>query len=116
MTSPSGDRQPGHGTSASRYRASPEAGDRRRETRFSAPVRANVFAVRKQGDVEMIVALIVAFVVFLLATFPATWLLMLFLGNCHLGLSYWGTLPLGILVSLLISGATSGLEPPGRSI
>ena len=44
---------------------------------------------------------------FLLATFPATWLLMLFLGNVGLGLSYWGTLPLGILVSVLISGATA---------
>ena len=55
----------------------------------------------------MIVALIVAFVVFLVATFPATWLLMLFLGNCHLGLSYWGTLPLGILVSVLLGGASA---------
>ena len=55
----------------------------------------------------MIVALIVAFVVFLLATFPATWLLMLFLGNCHLGLSYWGTLPLGILVSALLGSTAS---------
>jgi hypothetical protein len=66
-----------------------------------------VFAVRKQGDVEMIVALIVAFVVFLLATFPATWLLMLFLGNCGVHVSYWGTLPVGILVSVLLAGATS---------
>ena len=46
---------------------------------------------------------------FLLATFPATWLLMLFLGNTGMGMSYWGTLPLGILVSLLISGATSNV-------
>ena len=30
------------------------------------------------------------------------WLLMLFLGNLGLGMSYWGTLPLGIVVSLLI--------------
>jgi len=41
------------------------------------------------------------------ATFPGTWLLMLFLGNTHLGLSYWGTLPLGILVSALLGGVTS---------
>ena len=61
-------------------------------------------------------ALLVMAVVFLIATFPATWLLMLFLGNCGLELSYWGTLPLGILVSLLIAGATSALEPPGRAI
>lgn len=46
-------------------------------------------------------------VVFLVATFPATWLLMLFLGNVGLELSYWGTLPLGILVSALIGGATT---------
>jgi hypothetical protein len=54
-------------------------------------------------------ALIGAFVIFLIATFPATWLLMLFLGNVGpgLGLSYWGTLPLGILVSALLAGAAS---------
>jgi 4-hydroxybenzoate polyprenyltransferase len=52
-------------------------------------------------------ALLLALVIFLLATFPATWLMMLFLGNLHTGLSYWGTLPLGILVSLLLGGATS---------
>ena len=32
---------------------------------------------------------------------------MLFLGNVGLGLSYWGTLPLGILVSVLIGGVTA---------
>jgi hypothetical protein len=46
-------------------------------------------------------------VVFLLATLPATWLLMLFLGNFGTGLSYWGTLPLGILVSVLLGGVTA---------
>ena len=47
-------------------------------------------------------------VVFLVATFPATWLLMLFLGNAGLTeLSYWGVLPLGILVSALIGGASA---------
>ena len=46
-------------------------------------------------------------VVLLLATFPATWLLMLFLGNLETGLSYWGTLPLGILVSVLLGGVTA---------
>jgi hypothetical protein len=55
----------------------------------------------------MIRALLVAIVVFLIATFPASWLLMLFLGNLHLGLSYWGTLPLGILVSALLGGTAS---------
>ena len=46
-------------------------------------------------------------VVFLFATFPATWLLMLFLGNLGVGISYWGTLPLGILVSVLLGGASA---------
>lgn len=55
----------------------------------------------------MIKALIIGVIVLLIATFPATWLLMLFLGNVGLGLSYWGTLPLGILVSVLLSGATA---------
>ena len=52
-------------------------------------------------------ALVFAVITFLVATFPATWLLMLFLGNLHTGLSYWGTLPLGILVSLLVAGSSS---------
>jgi hypothetical protein len=53
-------------------------------------------------------AFIVGVVLFLVATFPATFLLMLFLGNIGVHLSYWGTFPLGILVSVLIgaSGAT----------
>jgi hypothetical protein len=55
----------------------------------------------------MIKALIIGAVTFLIATFPATWLLMLFLGNLHTGLSYWGTFPLGILVSVLIAGTSS---------
>ena len=55
----------------------------------------------------MIKSLIALFIIFLLATFPATWLLMLFLGNLGLGLSYWGTLPMGILVSVLLGGATA---------
>jgi hypothetical protein len=61
--------------------------------------------LEKEGT--LIRALLGAFVVFLIATFPATWLLMLFLGNVGLGLSYWGTLPLGILVSALLAGAAS---------
>jgi hypothetical protein len=55
----------------------------------------------------MIRALLLAFVVFLVATFPATWLLMLFLGNIGTNVSYWGTIPLGILVSVLLAGASS---------
>lgn len=55
----------------------------------------------------MIKGLIAAFIIFLVATFPATWLLMLFLGNLGVGVGYWGTLPLGILVSVLL-GSVSG--------
>jgi len=33
-------------------------------------------------------------------------LLMLFAGNVGLQQSYWGTLPLGILVSVLLAGVT----------
>ena len=55
----------------------------------------------------MIKALIVGVVVLLVTTFPATWLLMLFLGNMGVGLSYWGALPLGILVSALIGGSSA---------
>jgi len=46
-------------------------------------------------------------VVFLVATFPATWLLMLFLGNLGTNMSYWGALPLGILVSVLLGGISA---------
>ena len=57
----------------------------------------------------MIGMMLTALVVFLIATFPASWLLMLFLGNVmHVGPSYWGTLPLGILVSLLLAGSSAG--------
>jgi len=57
----------------------------------------------------VIKAMIAAFVIFLVATFPATWLLMLFMGNASpdMGLSYWGTLPIGILVSALIGSASA---------
>lgn len=46
-------------------------------------------------------------VVFLLATFPATWLLMLFLGNTGVDVGYGGTLPLGVLVSVLLGGVSA---------
>ncbi len=52
----------------------------------------------------MIKAIFGAVVFFLIATFPATWLLMLFLGSAHVNVSYWGTLPLGIMVSVLLAG------------
>jgi len=55
----------------------------------------------------MFKALIAGAAVFFIATFPATWLLMLFFGNLHVLVSYWGTLPLGILVSTLLGGVTT---------
>ncbi len=58
----------------------------------------------------MLKALLALLVIFFIATFPATWLLMLFLGNVGLDLSYWGTLPLGIVVSALIGAAASQSE------
>ena len=61
----------------------------------------------------MIKAVIFGVVFFLIATFPATWLLMLFLGNVGLAQSYWGTLPLGILVSVLLAAAST---PSGMTI
>lgn len=55
----------------------------------------------------MITAALVFVVVLLVATFPATWLIMLFLGNIGVHVGYWGVLPMGILVSALLGGATS---------
>ena len=55
----------------------------------------------------MIKALLATLIVLLIATFPATWLLMLFFGNVGLGLSYWGTLPIGIMVSALLAGVSA---------
>jgi hypothetical protein len=59
----------------------------------------------------VIKALLASVVVFLVATFPATWLLMLFFGNVGAGLSYWGALPLGILVSVLLGGLSARTLP-----
>ena len=57
----------------------------------------------------MIRALLLLILVLLVATFPATWMLMLFSGNLGMGLSHWGTLPLGILVSALLAGSGSNV-------
>jgi len=58
----------------------------------------------------MFKALLALLVIFFIATFPATWLLMLFLGNIGTNVSYWGALPLGIVVSALIGAAASQSE------
>jgi hypothetical protein len=51
-----------------------------------------------------------ALIIFLVGTFPATWLLMLFLGNVHTNVSYWGALPLGVLVSVVLGALTANYE------
>ncbi len=56
---------------------------------------------------ESVGGLLLLLIVFLIATFPVTWLLMLFLGNVGASLSYWGTLPLGTVVSLVIGASSS---------
>ena len=59
-------------------------------------------------DDALVIRTALAFVViFLVATFPATWLLMLFLGNIGTPVGYWGTLPMGILVSVLLGGVSA---------
>jgi hypothetical protein len=55
--------------------------------------------------------LLVAVVV--IGSFPATWLLMLFLGNVGLNVSFWGSLPAGILLTFFIAG-TGGLSRYGK--
>ena len=55
-------------------------------------------------------SLLIVLIVFLVATFPATWLLMLFLGNVGVHVGYWGSLPLGILVSVLLGGVAGRAE------
>lgn len=59
----------------------------------------------------MLKMLLFMLAIFLIATFPATWLLMLFLGNVGVNVSYWGTLPLGVMVSVLLAGASASRAP-----
>jgi hypothetical protein len=61
----------------------------------------------QRNETTMIRGLLAALIVFLVATFPATWLLMLFLGNLDVAIGYWGTLPMGILVSVLLGSASA---------
>ena len=58
----------------------------------------------------MVKGLFFALVIFLVGTFPATWLLMLFLGNIHANVSYWGALPLGVLISVALGALTANYE------
>jgi hypothetical protein len=66
-----------------------------------------MMVIAQKGGAHMIKTVIFGLLFFLIATFPATWLLMLFFGNVGLAQSYWGTLPIGILVSVLLAGATT---------
>jgi hypothetical protein len=58
----------------------------------------------------MILALM--FLVVVVGSFPAAWLLMLFLGNLGLQLGFWGALPGGILITFFVAGG--GLGGVGR--
>jgi len=60
-----------------------------------------------EGAKAVLKSLLFLAIAFMIATLPATWLLMLFFGNIGMELSYWGTFPLGILVSVLLAGVTS---------
>ncbi len=53
----------------------------------------------------LVLSVVVMLAVALIVTFPATWLLMLFMGNLGLGVSYWGALPLGVLVAALLGAS-----------
>ena len=56
-----------------------------------ASPRGSAAVARTVDDDDAMIRMTIVFiVVFLVATFPATWLLMLFLGNLGTGLSYWG--------------------------
>ncbi|HEY7660505.1 MAG TPA: hypothetical protein VIC58_07895 [Actinomycetota bacterium] len=57
----------------------------------------------------MVGFLIVVVAVVVVGSFPATWLLMLFLGNIGVNVSFWGALPAGILVTFFVAG-TGGLS------
>lgn len=57
----------------------------------------------------MIGFLTVLVAVVVIGSFPATWLLMLFLGNVGVNVGFWGALPAGILLTFFVAG-TGGLS------
>jgi hypothetical protein len=61
----------------------------------------------------MIGFLALLIVVVVVGSFPATWLLMLFLGNVGVNAGFWGALPAGILLTFFIAG-TGGLSRYGK--
>ena len=53
-------------------------------------------------------ALLLIIVFAIIGSFPATWLLMLFLGNLGATqVGFWGALPAGILLTFIFAGAGS---------
>lgn len=44
----------------------------------------------------------------IVTSFPATWLLMLFLGNVGTHVGFWGALPGGILITFFAAGTGAG--------
>lgn len=56
----------------------------------------------------MIMFLVALAAIVVLGSFPASWLLMLFLGSFGTGLSFWGALPGGILITFFVAGGASG--------
>ena len=57
---------------------------------------------------EKPVSLIVLVLIAVVASFPATWLLMLFLGNVGVLVGFCGALPGGILLTFFVAGAGAG--------
>ena len=52
------------------------------------------------------IAFLFIIVAAIIAAFPATWLLMLFLGNIGVTqVGFWGALPAGILLTFFFAGA-----------
>jgi hypothetical protein len=57
----------------------------------------------------MFIVLMTMFVI--VFSLPATWLLMLFLGNVGVAVSFWGALPGGILLTFFTAGSgASGMR------
>lgn len=61
------------------------------------------------------VALFIGIVLVIVLSFPATWLLMLFLGNVGVLVSFWGALSGGILITFFVAGAGAGAHRRGGS-
>ena len=74
-----------------------------------AEKRGVELARRPTGGGIVLGFLAVLFMVVVIGSFPATWLLMLFLGNIGVNVGFWGTLPAGILLTFFVAG-TGGMS------